>query len=248
MPRTPHRFLTAFAALGISVSATAATAEAAEDRVFPELTGRVVTGYQGWFTADGDGFGLNFNHWGVGGDFTHGKVTIDMWPDMSAHDDDEKFPTDFKYEDGSTAYVFSSTHPKTVKRHLGWMKEYGIGGAMLQRFSHALLDPEIKAFRDAVFQNVRAASRETGTPYGLMYDLSGHKAGTIVEQLRPTSPGCWRTARPTSAPTRTTCITTASRWSPSGASASARAATTRSTSASRWSTCFRTTPRSAATP
>lgn len=172
------RLLAAFSLAGsVCVPPTAAADH-------PELRGRVVTGYQGWFTARGDGFGLNFNHWGVGGDFTHGKVTIDMWPDMSEYDEDEKYPTDFKHADGSTAHVFSSTNPKTVTRHLQWMADYGIGGAMLQRFSHAVRDPAIKAFRDQVFQNVRAASRETGTPWGLMYDLSGHKAGTIVEQLR----------------------------------------------------------------
>lgn len=38
------------------------------------MTGRVVNGYRGWFTAEGDGFDLRFNHWATGGDFTHGNT------------------------------------------------------------------------------------------------------------------------------------------------------------------------------
>ncbi|HIF00968.1 MAG TPA: hypothetical protein EYQ63_29155, partial [Fuerstia sp.] len=57
------------------------------------LTGRVVTGYQGWFRAEGDGSGLGFDHYNKGPTFEPGNCTIDLWPDLSEFDDDELFPT-----------------------------------------------------------------------------------------------------------------------------------------------------------
>ena len=99
------------------------------------LSGRVVTGYQGWFRAPGDGSGLGFQHYRKGRRFAPGNCTIDLWPDLSEFDDDERFPTEFKHQDGSTAHVFSSIHPKTVERHFQWMSEYGIDAAFVQRFA-----------------------------------------------------------------------------------------------------------------
>jgi len=33
------------------------------------MTGKVLCGYQGWFTAQGDGAGRGWTHWGKGGVF-----------------------------------------------------------------------------------------------------------------------------------------------------------------------------------
>ncbi|MEM9016960.1 MAG: hypothetical protein AAGC68_08090 [Verrucomicrobiota bacterium] len=98
------------------------------------LNGRVVTGYQGWFRAEGDGTGMGFHHYKKGKKFEPGHCTIDLWPDLSEFDEEEKFPTPFRHADGRVAHVFSSLHPKTVDRHFRWMAEYGIDGAFVQRF------------------------------------------------------------------------------------------------------------------
>src|SRR6266581_4536535 len=51
------------------------------------LTGKVVCGYQGWFTVPGDGSGREWRHYAAGGQFKPGSCGIDLWPDVSDLDD-----------------------------------------------------------------------------------------------------------------------------------------------------------------
>jgi hypothetical protein len=99
---------------------------------------KVMCGYQGWFMAAADGYGMGYIHWG-GVAQTPPKCAVDSWPDLSGYDDDEKFATNYKHADGSTAYVFSSTVAKTVHRHFRWMKQYGIDGAFVQRLAGGIV-------------------------------------------------------------------------------------------------------------
>lgn len=148
------------------------------DRENPEgIEGRVVTGYQGWFRAEGDGTGLGFHHYGKGNRFEPGYSSIDLWPDLTDFDEDERFPTPFRHADGSVAEVFSSLHPKTVDRHFSWMAEYGIDGAFVQRFAtHGAR--ERSDYRRLKYENeklmlCRDAANAHGRSWILMYDLSG---------------------------------------------------------------------------
>lgn len=141
------------------------------------LEGRVVTGYQGWFRAEGDGTGMSFHHYGKGRKFEPGHCTIDLWPDLSEFDEEEKFPTAFRHADGSVAHVFSSLHPKTVDRHFQWMAEYGIDGAFVQRFAtHGAT--EKRNWQGLKWENeklllCRDAAMKNKRNWILMYDLSG---------------------------------------------------------------------------
>ncbi len=47
------------------------------------LTGKVMTGYQGWFNCPGDGAGLGWTHWALNRNrlLGPGNVTVDLWPD-----------------------------------------------------------------------------------------------------------------------------------------------------------------------
>lgn len=141
------------------------------------LTGKVVTGYQGWFRAEGDGSGLGFHHYNKGGKFEPGSCTIDLWPDLSEFTEGEKFLTSFKHANGSVARVFSSIHPKTVDRHFSWMKEYGIDAAFVQRFAtHGA--KERRDYRSLKYENIklqlcRDAAIKHNRSWVLMYDLSG---------------------------------------------------------------------------
>src|SRR5690349_22216817 len=81
------------------------------------LTGKVMCGYQGWFTAPGDGSGRGWRHYPSRGGFKPGSCNIDLWPDVSDLDGDEKFDTPFRLADGKPAVVFSSHNAKTVLRH-----------------------------------------------------------------------------------------------------------------------------------
>src|SRR5437899_3237619 len=82
------------------------------------LTGKVMCGYQGWFTAEGDGSGRGWYHYTARSGFEPGSCSIDLWPDLSEFADDEKFATPFRHADGRVAHVFASTRRATVLRPL----------------------------------------------------------------------------------------------------------------------------------
>lgn len=160
------------------------------------LAGKVMSGYQGWFTAPGDGSGRGWFHWGRG-DMRPGTATVDFWPDMSELDADERYDTAFRHADGRVAQVFSSFNMKTVLRHFRWMKEHGLDGVFVQRFAgetfHAL------GLRQAttVLGHCREGANRYGRAYAVMYDLSGMGAGQmdrvkedwrlLVERMRITA-------------------------------------------------------------
>jgi len=144
------------------------------------LTGKVVCGYQGWFSAPGDGSGRDWFHYGETHRlFAPGHCTFDLWPDVSELDADEKYPTPFKHRDGSVAYVFSPYNPRTVLRHFKWMQDYGIDGVFLQRFGEDLKSAAGLNHNNVVAANVRAGANQHGRAWAMMYDLSGLQAGEV---------------------------------------------------------------------
>ncbi|MEX2185774.1 MAG: glycoside hydrolase family 71/99-like protein [Pirellulales bacterium] len=143
------------------------------------LQGKVMCGYQGWFTAEGDGSGRGWTHYGHGGRFEPGACTIDLWPDLSELDDDEKFATAFRHADGSAAQVFSSIHPKTVARHFEWMQQYGIDGVFVQRFAVETFGAKNLRHCNTVLAHCRDAANRHGRAYAVMYDLSGLRGGQM---------------------------------------------------------------------
>jgi hypothetical protein len=146
------------------------------------LTGKVMCGYQGWFAAEGDNINRGWVHYG-GADLAPGNCTIEMWPDLSDMDDDEKYPTPFKHADGSTAHVFSSGNQKTVERHFAWMQQYGIDGVFLQRFASDTNDPARLHHRNVVTHNVQAGANKHGRTWAMMYDLSGLGQGQMEKVI-----------------------------------------------------------------
>jgi hypothetical protein len=145
------------------------------------LAGKVMVGYQGWFNCEGDGAELGWKHWARDRRQAVGpqNITIDLWPDVSELDADERYGTLFRHTDGRPAEVFSSANRKTVTRHFRWMRDYGIDGAFLQRFATSLRGEVGRRNVDTVLSHVRAGARQTGRTYAVMYDLSGLKAGEV---------------------------------------------------------------------
>jgi hypothetical protein len=137
------------------------------------LVGKVECGYQGWFSAPGDGSGQGWVHYSEHGSFEPGDCHIEYWPDTRELEADEKYATPFRKADGSTAYVFSSYNRKTVIRHFKWMKEYGIDGAFVQRFVNSVRSPRDLNKVNAVLTHVREGANLYGRAYSVMYDLSG---------------------------------------------------------------------------
>lgn len=144
----------------------------------------VYTGYQGWFDPVREEDGARWIHYGHRGRFEPGFSVVEMWPDVSGFDEDEKVPTGYRHPDGSVACVFDSGNPKTVRRHFGWMSEYGIDGAFLQRFVSVAANPRLRPPLDRVLANVRESSKSSGVAWGLMYDLSGVRGGDVFRLLR----------------------------------------------------------------
>ena len=143
------------------------------------INGKVLCGYQGWFTTPGDGSERSWSHYGRRGRFEPGSCSIDLWPDVSELDADEKVETRFQHADGSMAYVFSSHRKKTVVRHFQWMKDYGIDGAFVQRFAVETFAPANFNHCNTVLMHCREGSNRNGRTYGVMYDLSGLQSGQM---------------------------------------------------------------------
>ena len=147
------------------------------------LTGKVMTGYQGWFNCEGDGANLGWTHWARNRNkaFRPANVTVDLSPDVSEYDDDELYATAFTYEDGTPAKTFSSYNRKTVIRHFRWMADYGIDGAFVQRFALSLHDKTKRYHKDKVLSSAREGANRYGRTYAVMYDLTGMPDERIIE-------------------------------------------------------------------
>jgi hypothetical protein len=147
------------------------------------LTGKIVCGYQGWFTAPGDGSGRGWRHYANRGEFKPGRCGIDLWPDVSELDKDELYQTPFRHADDRIAHVFSSHNRKTVLRHFAWMKEYGIDGAFVQRFAVETIQPLDLRHCNRVLAHCREGANRHGRCYAVMYDLSGLREGGVKQVI-----------------------------------------------------------------
>lgn len=125
------------------------------------LTGKVMCGYQGWFNCENDGMNLGWTHWvhDRREPFAPGNASVDLWPDVSELDDNERYSTSFQLSDGRAAEVFSSANRKTVVRHFEWMQDYGIDGAFVQRFANGLHIPDTLRHKDAVLSTPTSVVR-----------------------------------------------------------------------------------------
>ena len=145
------------------------------------LVGKVMCGYQGWFTAVGDGTEIPWRHYAWKDGFKPGSVSVDFWPDVSEYED--LYDTPFTYPDGSVAKTFSSADLSTVRLHFKWMKEYGIDGAFVQRFVCGLTEPFKPEYWNLsiVLHNARIGARENGRAIAISYDFA--QADSSVENV-----------------------------------------------------------------
>lgn len=153
------------------------------------LTGKLMMGYQGWFACPGDGSNIynGYYHWIKDGypSLNSESFRVDMWPDTSDLTDSEKCPTDLKYTDGSSAFLYTSANYKTVLRHFQWMSDYGIDGVFIQRFGSQLLYSETLEFQNKLTDKVRTAAESYGRVWAVMYDITGadEKNSDVVQLL-----------------------------------------------------------------
>jgi hypothetical protein len=161
----------------------ASPVNAASDRVDPStLNGKVLLGYQGWFNCPGDG--SPHNNWRS---WAHGvpaadTLTIDLYPDLTELDPDERCTVSGMTIAGKPAYLYSAWNRKTVLRHFRWMKEYGLDGVLVQRFVGTIADKRTTG--DVVLKNAIAGAEKYGRTFAIEYDISGGDPATFVQTIR----------------------------------------------------------------
>ncbi|MDG3581056.1 glycoside hydrolase family 71/99-like protein [Galbibacter pacificus] len=133
--------------------------------------GLVMAGYQGWFNTPNDGANRGWHHYERLGKFEPGYCTIDLWPDVREYK--ETYSTNFKFQDGSEAKVFSSYDAGTVDLHFQWMQTYGIDGVFMQRFISEIRNPSGAKHFTTVLKNATQAATKYERAIAVMYDLSG---------------------------------------------------------------------------
>jgi len=145
---------------------------------YDSYKGLVMCGYQGWFNAPGDGAGRGWHHYERGRTgFKPGSCTIDLWPDVSEYD--KLYETEFVFDDGTKASVFSDYDASTTDTHFRWMKEYGIDGVFMQRFVCEIANPSGRKHFDRVLENAMSAANKYSRAICVMYDLSGMRSNGV---------------------------------------------------------------------
>lgn len=152
------------------------------------LSRKVLCGYQGWFRTPKDGSGRGWVHWSRDWKrITADTVTFEMWPDVREYPAESLAVADeMKMLDGTPARLFSSIAPGVVDLHFRWMQEYGLDGALVQRFVSEL-QPD-RTDRDTLLLQARVAAERTGRVFAVEYDLSGTPTEKIIETIT----GDWR--------------------------------------------------------
>jgi hypothetical protein len=136
--------------------------------------GKTMFGYQGWFShPDAPKPGNYWRHWGTLDTTAIEALTVDMYPDLREYGEDEKFPTAYTLPTGGPAPVFSSVHPRTVERHMKWVRDYNIDGVFQQRFLSDIEGAHGRSVCDQVIRNTKAGCDKFGRVFAIMYDGSG---------------------------------------------------------------------------
>jgi len=160
-----------------------ALSTAAANRIDPStLNGKVLLGYQGWFSCPGDGSPHNnWRSWSRGVPAPD-TLTVDLYPDLSELDADERCAVPGMTIGGKPAYLYSAWRRKTVMRHFAWMKRYSLDGVLVQRFVGSIRDK--RATGDVVLKNVIAGAEAYGRTFAIEYDISGGNPATFAQTLR----------------------------------------------------------------
>jgi hypothetical protein len=84
-----------------------------------DMYGKIYAGYQGWFSAPGDGTPFGGNHWKIHRErpFAVDNANLDYWPETDEYE--KKYPVP---EFGNNYYYFSAYDYSTVNTHFRWMR------------------------------------------------------------------------------------------------------------------------------
>ncbi|MFI6761787.1 discoidin domain-containing protein [Micromonospora sp. NPDC050417] len=140
-----------------------------------DVVGKISVGYQGWFSAPGDGAPIGgWWHWSRDRfqPPSPSNTTIVSWPDMREYT--RGYTTSYpNLGNGQPATLFSSYDQQTVDTHFRWMQEHGCDTAALQRFNPF---GDEGPTRDAMAVKVRSAAERFGRKFYIMYDVTSWTA------------------------------------------------------------------------
>lgn len=160
--------------LGLVLSLFAAAAAHAQIADNSTLNDKVFAAYQGWFHCPGDpGPNSNWFHWSyvsqIAPDAT--MVSVPGYPITDEYPAESRCPVPGLTVNGQQAYFFTSLSLGTAETHFRWMREYGIDGAMLQRFIGSL--QSYYGENDIVLTHAFQAAQDNGRSIMIEYDMSG---------------------------------------------------------------------------
>jgi lysophospholipase L1-like esterase len=150
------------------------------DTSISEFTGKCFAGYQGWFRTS-DRY-HSWGHYANGSADADGtawprkdKISIDIWPDTKEYADSSLAQTGYaNLGSGDPAVLFDSTKADVINTHFRWMREYGIDGAALQRFSPTITGRTITSNSSASqLYKIKQAAEANDRMLYIMYDISG---------------------------------------------------------------------------
>lgn len=142
------------------------------------LNGKIMCGYQAWFTAAGYKSGTRWIHWTHDHGMPAGtNLNVEMYPDLREFGQDELFPTAMT-RGGQPVSLYAGSASKTIRRHVRWMQEYGIDGVFVQRFlrEHYDRDAAYNGLMNEALQGVKTSCGEYGRVFAVMYDVSGMRS------------------------------------------------------------------------
>ncbi|RSH78746.1 uncharacterized protein EHS24_001649 [Apiotrichum porosum] len=137
-----------------------------------DVIGKVTTGYQAWFTCDGDRSPIRgWWHWAPDrlNMVKKDNSGVVSWPAM--HHYPKGYNTGFQpYPDGSPSQLFSNYDQATIDAHFQMMADADIDTAALQRFNPCGGEGPV---RDVTTMMVHQAAEKTKRKWYCMYDVSG---------------------------------------------------------------------------
>lgn len=145
-----------------------------------EFKGKSFAGYQGWF-GTGDQYS-SWKHYDFGNSEEDGTswprknhISIDYFPDVTDYADSSVAQTGFEnLGNGDSAKLFDSSKDDVIDTHFKWMKQYGIDGAAVQRFSNVIKGKVMmNTPEETQLYKIKTAAEKNDRLMYIMYDISG---------------------------------------------------------------------------
>jgi hypothetical protein len=92
----------------------------------------------------------------------------------------DKCDSGYDLPDGSPAYVYSDYNANVQDMKMRWLKEYGVDGTMVQRFTTGAPYTDTSRSNNVVVKHIQAASEKYGRTFNIMWDITGTTNGAAT--------------------------------------------------------------------